>query len=88
MRTSVYGNIEKIRLRKSYLKEMDVQFPFHSEGLISTLITKCTPYNFGYDSFKEDFEFAMRSEETLQKLREGHGKQMSAQEFLKELGKW
>jgi len=36
----------------------------------------------------EDLEFARRTEEAYQRIKKGHGKTMSAEEFKKQLASW
>lgn len=40
------------------------------------------------EKMREDLEFAKRTEEAWQRIDKGEFKEMSADKFLKELGKW
>lgn len=40
------------------------------------------------EQFKEDFEFARRTEEAYQRIRSGNCKEMEFDEFIKEMKTW
>lgn len=71
-----------VRLRERY-KEGDT-IVFIEEG--NSLILKREVDT--KDNFKEDIEFARRTEEAYRRIEQGKGTKMEFDEFIKEMKKW
>lgn len=84
---------KKKELRGSYLGPMDSPIEIPSKNPVFGLIIKAInktliPSKYEYKKMEEELEIAMRLEAKLQRLKKGHGTNMPAHEFIKELGKW